>query len=167
MSNPKREGWILDPPREDGRPGEFFTWAEMTRTGTGLKNEPTTLHRNNLRLVCKYLLDPLRRRLGPIRVTSGFRSIAVNQKVGGARNSFHMKGLAADIKSYRGDFDTWDIARAVDELSLPFDQCIVYEGGWVHLGLQTGRPRNQWLYKPVEGGYEKLELERIYEIDAF
>jgi zinc D-Ala-D-Ala carboxypeptidase len=164
VSDPQREGWILDPPREDGRPGEYFTWAELTRTGTGLKNVPTALHRNNLRLVCKYLLDPLRRSLGAIRVTSGFRSIAVNKKVGGARNSFHMRGLAADIKSYNGDFTVWEIAQQVDKLNLPFDQCIVYEGGWVHLGLTTGSPRKQFLWKD-EGGYEPLSLERIWGID--
>jgi len=159
--------WILDPPREDGKPGKYFTWAELTTTSTGLLNVPATSDRTNLRLVCKYILDPLREALGPIRVTSGFRSLAVNTKVGGSKTSAHMRGCAADVKSYRGDFTTWHIARQVDHLRLPFDQCIVYEGGWVHLGISTGRTRKQFLYKPRQGGYEKLTLERIWDIERF
>lgn len=34
----------------------------------------------------------------PIRVTSGFRSKEHNAKIGGALNSFHVLGMAADIK---------------------------------------------------------------------
>ena len=153
--------WILDPPRADGKPGEYFSWREMTTTKTGLRNVPTTLHKNNLRLVCKYVLDPLREALGPIRVTSGFRSIAVNREIGGASRSFHMRGLAADIKSFRGDFETWDIAKAVVDLDLPIDQCIVYEGGWVHIGINTGRSRKQFLYKHSGGGYDAMSVHDI------
>lgn len=35
----------------------------------------------------------------PIRVHSGYRSPEHNIAVGGARNSFHIKGMAADISS--------------------------------------------------------------------
>jgi uncharacterized protein YcbK (DUF882 family) len=34
----------------------------------------------------------------PIRVTSGFRSKEHNAKIGGALNSFHVLGMAADIQ---------------------------------------------------------------------
>ena len=33
----------------------------------------------------------------PIKVTSGYRTPAHNLKVGGERNSYHVKGMAADI----------------------------------------------------------------------
>ena len=33
----------------------------------------------------------------PVTILSGYRSPAYNKKVGGAKNSFHMKGMAADI----------------------------------------------------------------------
>ena len=34
----------------------------------------------------------------PVSITSGYRSYAHNKKVGGAKESFHVKGMAADIK---------------------------------------------------------------------
>jgi putative chitinase len=160
---------VLPLPRNDGKPGEYFTWDEMTVTSTGLENRPTALHRNNLRLVCHHVLDPLRRALGAIRVTSGFRSIAVNTKIGGSKHSAHMKGMAADFKSWNGDFNIWDIARKVDAHDIPFDQCILYprgeNGGWVHIGLKLGKMRRQWLLKPADGGYEPLSLEQVWGID--
>lgn len=46
-----------------------------------------------------YLLMCIRDRFGhPIVVNSGYRSPSYNAKVGGASNSFHVKGLAADIR---------------------------------------------------------------------
>jgi peptidoglycan hydrolase-like protein with peptidoglycan-binding domain len=34
----------------------------------------------------------------PISITSGYRTASYNKKIGGATNSFHMKGYAADIQ---------------------------------------------------------------------
>ena len=45
----------------------------------------------------KYL-EKIRAHFGkPVRITSGYRSPAYNAKVGGVKNSYHMKGMAADI----------------------------------------------------------------------
>ncbi len=41
-----------------------FTLAELTRTGSGLLNEPGTAHIENLRALCEELLEPLRAALG-------------------------------------------------------------------------------------------------------
>ncbi|MCW7079297.1 MAG: D-Ala-D-Ala carboxypeptidase family metallohydrolase [Canidatus Methanoxibalbensis ujae] len=44
------------------------------------------------------LLDRIRYELGrPIRITSGYRCPSWNKKVGGKRNSAHLKGKAVDI----------------------------------------------------------------------
>ncbi|MEM7212941.1 MAG: D-Ala-D-Ala carboxypeptidase family metallohydrolase [Pseudomonadota bacterium] len=52
---------------------------------------------DNLRYLCTSTLQPIRDRLGfPIRITSGYRSPAVNQAVGGAATSQHLFGQAAD-----------------------------------------------------------------------
>lgn len=48
--------------------------------------------------LCEDVLEPLRAHLkSPIIVTSGFRSPSHNAKIGGAKNSLHTTGMAADI----------------------------------------------------------------------
>ena len=43
-------------------------------------------------------LDVIREEIGlPIHVNSGYRSTQHNKKIGGAKNSFHVKGLASDV----------------------------------------------------------------------
>jgi len=42
-------------------------------------------------------LNRLRKELGPISINSGFRTHAYNEKIGGARRSGHLVGMAADV----------------------------------------------------------------------
>lgn len=85
---------------------EHFTVEEMTKTSQpydnsldGIKDEKKGEHiRENLLLLCQMYLEPLRDHFGPIIVNSGYRSKVVNAAVGGAKNSYHLLGKAADIK---------------------------------------------------------------------
>lgn len=75
-----------------------FTLKELTKTNTGLPNNPSDIEIERLRLLCEKVLQPLRDVFGaPIIVNSGYRSPAVNKAVGGVPTSQHMKGEAADI----------------------------------------------------------------------
>lgn len=133
-----------------------FTLAEMTRTSSGIKNEPGPAHIENLRALCEELLEPLRAALGaPVRVTSGYRDALVNARIGGAKNSRHMLGLAADVKSPAGD--AAHILRVLYQLDLlELDQAIGYDsafGGQVHIGLAPVgvTPRRQYLWRDADG----------------
>jgi len=45
-----------------------------------------------------HMLDAVRKKFGkPIKINSGYRTIARNKKIGGVADSSHLKGLAADI----------------------------------------------------------------------
>lgn len=44
------------------------------------------------------MLDEIRDYFGPVEIVSGYRSPDWNRKVGGASHSYHVKGMAADIK---------------------------------------------------------------------
>ncbi|MFI8206520.1 D-Ala-D-Ala carboxypeptidase family metallohydrolase [Streptomyces sp. NPDC085937] len=77
-----------------------FDYAELNRcnsTWSGGAVGAATAKANALRTMWK--LEALRHALGdqPIRVTSGFRSQSCNSAVGGASNSRHMYGDAADL----------------------------------------------------------------------
>ncbi|GAA0403257.1 MULTISPECIES: M15 family metallopeptidase [Micromonospora] len=92
-----------------------FNWAEMDdgcgRGGwTGGPLTTAQTRQNALRTMWK--LEALRKSLGdkPLIVTSGFRSRTCNSQVGGASNSQHLYGNAADLISR--DRSLCDVARA-------------------------------------------------------
>ena len=146
--------------------GQWFSLREMTRTSTGLPNQPPESYWANLKRLVDTLLDPLRNDLGaPVRVTSGYRSPQVNAAIGGSRTSRHMLGLAADIK-VKG-MESTTLAERIEQLRqdgfLDYDQVIAYaasRGGHVHVGLAPGgvTPRRQMLWAPKGGGYEQYRL---------
>lgn len=71
-----------------------------------LSNQPNHDQMVKLTFLCMNCLEKLREAWGsPIVVTSGYRSREVNKGVGGANNSQHMRGMAADIRPvYSKDF---------------------------------------------------------------
>lgn len=80
-----------------------FTLDELTRTRFSVDNTPGKKEEAALQLLAEKVLQPARDALGPIEVTSGFRSVAVNTLVHGARNSHHLKGMAADLQMPDGN----------------------------------------------------------------
>lgn len=78
---------------------KYFTFSELCVTSTGEKNTPKTFEQAFNLLVLGYALDFIRSNFKrAIVVNSAFRSDAVNQAVGGVPTSYHLKGLAADIR---------------------------------------------------------------------
>lgn len=80
---------------------DHFYLNEFTNSGTAIrlriKNVPQYMHIQRLKALCINVLEPLRRRFGAIRITSGYRCHALNDAVNGAINSQHIYGEAADI----------------------------------------------------------------------
>ena len=78
---------------------KYFTFLELIKTDTGLNNIPVHMeHVENLVCLCD-LLDAIREDFGaPIVVNSAFRDNHVNIAVGGAADSLHRVGRAADIR---------------------------------------------------------------------
>lgn len=136
---------------------EHFTLEELTHSDTaiklGIKNEPTEIEIGHLRMLCVYLLEPLRQAWGSgIQVTSGFRCEKLNNKVGGSKTSAHRFGYAADIVPSNGKMAEFkrDIKRILANGSGEFDQCIDEKKGsseWLHIGLVSpkGEQRKQFL----------------------
>ena len=79
-----------------------FTLEELTASATatakGIRNNPGQTDIINLCALVHQVLQPLREAMHePIKIGSGFRSLALNQAVGGVSNSQHMRGEAADL----------------------------------------------------------------------
>jgi zinc D-Ala-D-Ala carboxypeptidase len=125
-----------------------FTLEEFTTSQSaarrGLDNTPTPEALAALRRTALGLEMVRAMVQAPIVITSGYRSAAVNHAVGGARNSQHTKGEAADIiaPSYGS---AADLVRAiVGHPEIPFDQCILEFGSWCHVSFSQA-PRRQAL----------------------
>jgi len=132
-----------------------FTLQEMIASQTaareGLDNTPSSEVISNLRLLCQ-VLEQVRTLFGrPIIVSSGYRSAAVNARVGGARKSQHITGLAADFTVI--DVGNRDVVRRLSESSVAFDQLILEFDSWVHLSVSTAAPRREVLTIRKGAGY--------------
>ena len=89
----------------------YFALAEFTRTSTGLTNNPSPEHIENLQALVDNVLHPARVALGAIRINSGYRSETVNRMVGGSKTSHHLRGMAADLDHWRDNEDLFNWIR--------------------------------------------------------
>ena len=127
---------------------EFTSSQEAARRG--IRNIPTEDDVRNLEDLCANVLEPIRLEFGPVRISSGFRSPALNKAVGGSMTSQHAYGLTADIEI--PDVDNCDLAAWIAN-NLMFDQLIlefhVHEdgpnSGWVHVSYCNGNNREEIL----------------------
>lgn len=115
---------------------KYFTINELIKTSTGISNIPNAEQVANLIYLVENLLDKAREELAmPITVTSGYRSEAVNRRVGGVATSQHTKGEAVDLVC-------GDNAKLFNILKkMNFDQLIWEKGNniqpaWVHVSLK-------------------------------
>lgn len=131
---------------------EFF--VSSTADKNGIKNEPSLDERatieRNINLLVDNVLDPIRDKFcAPVIITSGYRCPRVNKLVGGANNSQHMSGCAADfhIKGFtylmmrQVFFNIYD--------TMEFDQLIYYRSkNIIHVSyVENGNRHEAFLKK--------------------
>lgn len=119
-----------------------FTLQELTvsqeAARSGLKNVPNEAQTDALRLLCAKVLEPLRERVKrPIVVSSGFRSVSVNRRIGGSATSQHCKGEAVDFTV--PGMTVKEVCELMRAMRLPFDQLIDEFGAWVHVSHSSTR----------------------------
>lgn len=129
---------------------KYFTMKELAKSSTadklGIDNTPTSEASVALSNLVTHVLDPLREMYGkPITVNSGYRCPKLNATVGGAKNSQHMKGEAADITagSKTENKRLFELIRD----NLPFDQLLnESDYSWVHVSyVSSSKNRKQIL----------------------
>lgn len=150
-----------------------FTIAELCKSSTadklGIDNKPSKLATENLKYLAKHLLQPIRDHFGvPIKVTSGYRSPALNAAIGGSETSFHAHGMAADIQFTSAEkvYTLFDIFTYVYDM-LMYTELIAEElpNGWVHVAIARGREGEMQLkYKLAGDIVRRSDYERIRRI---
>lgn len=85
------------------------------------------------------ILDILRNKVGkPVIINSGYRTPTRNKAVNGAKYSYHMRGMAADIRI--NGMSAKEIANKLNEI-VP-DECgIIVYSTWVHIDTRTKKYR--------------------------
>jgi hypothetical protein len=135
---------------------EFTASQEATRHG--INNKPSEKVVENLRMLAA-LLEQVRELLGgnSIRISSGYRSLALNRHIGSNDTSAHVRGYAADFTC--PSFGTpIEVAKEIAGSNLKFDQLILEgvsqskpEGVWVHISCDPDN-RRQLLTAKFKGG---------------
>tara|TARA_B100000029_G_scaffold61391_1_gene55204 strand:+ start:665 stop:1141 length:477 start_codon:yes stop_codon:yes gene_type:complete len=137
-----------------------FALSEMVKSATaerlGVDNSPSDIHLVNLTHLAIRILQPVRDEFGVITINSGYRSPALNAKVGGSKTSQHCNGQAADFESF--STPNPDLAKWIAN-NLEFDQLILefYDGvnpnsGWVHCSYNLMGNRKKILTALKTGG---------------
>lgn len=121
--------------------------ASQTAARLGIDNTPSAWITANLGVLAEGL-ERVRAALGgrPLHVSSGYRCAALNEKVGGARNSRHVDGLAADLIC--PSFGTpLAVCRAIAQAGVLPDQVIHEFGQWCHVAFARpgAKPRGELL----------------------
>ncbi len=123
----------------------------------GIDNAPTEEIINNLKALCINVLEPIREYFKkPIRISSGYRSLALNKAIGGSKTSQHCLGCAVDFTVQ--DISVDEVFKNIIKMSINFDQNIQEFSAWSHISyLKSGNRRQNLIAKKVNGKtvYEK------------
>lgn len=137
---------------------KYFAMKEFEcRDGCQMPSEV----RANIVALVENVLDPVRERLGmAISVNSGYRCPKHNLAVGGVKNSQHMKGEAADVRSVQGSgFTVQDLARVI-VANGRWDQMILYPT-FVHVSWKRNGPNRREVLRKTASGYQRVEARSI------
>tara|TARA_R100000657_G_C4624820_1_gene74177 strand:+ start:97 stop:558 length:462 start_codon:yes stop_codon:yes gene_type:complete len=140
-----------------------FSLHEFTRSQTAIRhnieNVPNDKQIFNLRNLCVNVLQPVRDYfMKPMIISSGFRCVELNIKIGGSITSQHVQGQAADIEVL--DVGNLELSDWINK-NVKYDQLILEfhkpeedpHSGWVHVSYNTDENRHEYkeAYKNKEG----------------
>jgi hypothetical protein len=147
---------------------DHITYAEAIHSNTakrkGIDNTPNEVQVLSMKLLADKIFEPLRKWVnGPIKVNSFFRSIALNESIGGAASSQHCKGQAIDIDDVYGGKSNAEMYKWIQE-NLNYDQ-MIWEFGtdtqpnWIHVSyVSEEENRNKCLKAYKEHGKTKYKV---------
>ena len=130
---------------------DHFSLFEFTRSQTasrlGINNNPPEQVKKRLKTLANAVLEPVRSHFGkPVRISSGYRCLALNEAIGSKSNSQHIRGEAADFEI--PGVPNLEVALWVSK-NLQYDQVIWEYGslkdpaaGWIHCSYKTEGNRN-------------------------
>ena len=143
---------------------EHFTVEEFERSSVaqqhGIDNTIPVQYIPTLQQLCRTILEPLRAFAGrPIIISSGYRCLQLNVRVGGVYASQHTLGEAADIRLPQTPYTSWKDGKAHTDMDMAyrwftflqqhtdFDQLILETKNgldyWIHVSCRKNRQKNR------------------------
>lgn len=121
-----------------------FSISELIKSDAAIKNNinnmPDLKALDNLLNLIFYCLQPLRDKIGkPIIISSGYRCAQVNRIVGGASNSQHLSGKAADFIVPNASINS--VIDFIKKSGIEYDQLINEYDKWIHISFNKGNNR--------------------------
>lgn len=114
----------------------------------GIDNMPPKEVLPAMKLVAEKCFEPIRAHFGKLGVSSFYRCFELNKKIGGSKNSQHIKGEAIDMDAdIFGEVTNSEIFEWAKN-NLIFDQ-LIWEFGndknpaWVHISYSSKKNRQQ------------------------
>ena len=118
----------------------YAVW-DVIQSETGGTQWPNPAQLVRLVRGIRAVLQPARNLLGKLTVTSGLRSRALNEAIGGAARSDHLLGNAFDIVPVEMTRD--QAFETLKHSDIPYDQLIKYRStSHIHIGWRSS-PRRQ------------------------
>ena len=125
---------------------KYFTEKEL-----GIE-EANAIIKKNMNILVDKVLDPLREKIGAIRITSGYRTPAYNKQIGGATNSQHCKGEAVDLQPLQTNIE--EVFSLIIR-EFPYDQVILEKNNkgskWIHISYSTTNRKNAMIAEVING----------------
>jgi len=133
----------------------------VTALRLGIDNTPNGDSISNMKLLAEKVFEPLREWVnGPIKINSFYRSVGLNEAIGGSAKSQHCQGRAMDIDDVYGHKTNKEMFEWIKD-NLDFDQ-MIYEFGneenpdWVHVSyVSEDKNRNRILKAVRDDGKTK------------
>ena len=147
---------------------DHITYAEAIHSNTAkrksIDNTPNEVQVLSMKLLANKIFEPLRKWVGgPIKVNSFFRSVTLNEAIGGVASSQHCKGQAIDIDDVYGYKSNAEMYKWIQE-NLDYDQ-MIWEFGtdtqpnWVHISyVSKEENRNKCLKAYKEHSRTKYKV---------
>ena len=125
---------------------KYFTAKELGIEGAN------AIIKKNMNMLVDNVLDPLREKIGAIRITSGYRTPAYNKQIGGATNSQHCKGEAVDLQPLQTNIE--EVFSLIIR-EFPYDQVILEKNNkgskWIHISYSTTNRKNAMIAEVNNG----------------
>lgn len=146
-----------------------FTYRDFVKselaTRNNIANIPNDQQWTNIEKLAVNAIQPIRNHFGPIKISSGFRCLALNEKAGSSPSSNHVFGLAADIEPVDPKIKLFTVLEYI-ALNLPFKELIAefFPDGWVHVAYQEGANKKVIKLKDKNHNFEVVTLDQLRKI---